>query len=107
MESPGGEISQKLIAAVLLANANRNLGQVKLSLLVFLYVVLVSSYPSLALTYAVAGTADPVAAGLWYLPMGQAEVQAASLVPRYNRCISLRQVGHLAVERSPRVGEFN
>ena len=102
MESPGGEISQKLIAAIFVANANRNLGQVKLSL----SVVLVSSYPSLALTYAVAGTADPVAAGLWYLPMGQAEVQAASLVPRYNRCISLRQVGHLAVEWSPRVGEF-
>ena len=80
MESPGGEISQKLIAAVLLANANRNLGQVKLSLLVFLSVVLVSSYPSLALTYAVAGTADPVAAGLWYLAMGLAEVEAASLV---------------------------
>ena len=64
-----------------------------------------SSYLSLALADAVVGTADPMAAGLWYPPMGLAVVQAASLVPRTYRGISLRQASHLAVESSPRVGE--
>jgi len=87
MESSRGEISQQLVAAVLIANANRNL--------------------SLALAYAVVGTADPVAAGLWYLPMGLTVVQAASLVPGTYRGITLCQVGHVAIEGSPRVGEVN
>jgi len=78
-------ISQQLIAAVLIANANSNL--------------------SLALAYAVVGAADPVAAGLWYLPMGLAVVQTASLVPGTYRGIALCQVGHVAIESSPRVGE--
>jgi len=78
-------ISQQLVATVLVANANSNL--------------------SLAFAYAVVGTADPVAAWLWYLPMGLAVVQAASLVPGTYRGISLCQVGHVAVESSPRVGE--
>ena len=65
------------------------------------------SYLSLALTYAVVGAADPVAAGLWYLPMGLAVVQAASLETGTYRGISLCQVGHVAIERSPRVGEVN
>ena len=63
------------------------------------------SYLSLALAYAVVGAADPVAAGLWYLPMGLAVVQAASLVPGTYRGITLCQVSHLAIESSPRVGE--
>ena len=46
----------------------------------FLLDVLVSSYQSLAFADAVVGTADPVATGLWYLAMGLAEVEAASLV---------------------------
>ena len=81
VESPGGEISQQLIAAVLVANANRNLGQGKMSLLAFLrlFDLLVSSYLSLAPTDAVVGTTHPVAAGLWYLAMGLAEVKASSL----------------------------
>jgi len=62
VESPRGEISQQLIAAVLVANANRNL--------------------SLASAYAVVGAADTIAAWLWYISMGLAVVQAASLVPR-------------------------
>ena len=63
------------------------------------------SYLSLALTYAVVGTTDPVAAGLWYLPMGLAVVQAASLETGTYRGITLCQVGHLAVKSSPRIGE--
>ena len=66
-----------------------------------------SPYLSFAPAYAVVGAADPVAAGLWYLPMRLAVVQAASLVPRTYCGISLRQVSHLAVESSPRVGEVN
>ena len=45
-----------------------------------LFDLLVSSYLSLAPTDAVVGTTHPVAAGLWYLAMGLAEVEAASLV---------------------------
>ena len=71
------------------------------------FVVLLSPYLSLAPADAVVGTADPVAAGLRYLPMRLAVVQAASLVPRTYRGISLRKLGHLAVERSSRVGEVN
>ena len=100
-------ISQQLIAAVLIANANSNLAQekVSLALILLLFDVLVRSYLSLAPAYAVVGAADPVAAWLWYLPMGLTVVQAASLVPGTYRGISLCQVGHVAVESSPRVGE--
>ena len=63
---------------------------------------------SLAPTDAVVGTADPVTTRLWYLPTGLAEVEATSLVPGTFAGISVylsRQLGHLAVESSPRIGE--
>ena len=65
----------------------------------------VSSHLSFAPAYAVVGTADPVAARLWYMPMGLAVVKATSLVSRTHRGISFCKVGHLAIESSPRVGE--
>ena len=49
------------------------------SFLRLLFDLLVSSYLSLAPTDAVVGTTHPVAAGLWYLAMGLAEVKASSL----------------------------
>ena len=64
-----------------------------------------SYYLSLASAYAVVGAADTIAAWLWYISMRLAVVQAASLVPGTYRGITLCQVGHLAVESSPRVGE--
>ena len=63
---------------------------------------------SLAPTDAVVGTADPVTARLWYLPTGLAEVEATSLVTGTFAGISIylsRQLGHLAVESPPRIGE--
>ena len=60
---------------------------------------------SLAPTDAVVCTTDPMAAGLWNLPMRLAVVEAAPLVSRTYAGISLYKVGHLAVESSTRVGE--
>jgi len=85
VENRRREISQKLVAAIVVANAHR--------------------YVSLAPTDAVAGAAHSMAARLWNLPMGLAVVEAPSLEARSYRGVPLCEVSHLTVESSAGVGE--